>query len=327
MQGLSRPVVDLLMAGNRPTTDSSYESAWKSWRTWCVGRDQDPMSNDLNSVLDYLAGLHASGKSYSTINVHRSMLSKTLGSVDGHSIGEHPLTVRLLKACYNANPPRPRYDAAWDPDVVVRFITTSLDHNDSLSLSMLACKLVVLMALTTLLRVSELASIPASSVEFSPDSVRFALGKPRKAQRSGPLQTFTIPACPDRAVCVVATLRTYLDRTMTQRDHSSADRLFVGLVAPFRPVTSNTIARWIKSFLGIAGIDTAIFKAHSTRGAAASRAFANGVPVDSILRAGHWAAESTFARFYRRSLAETPTTASVLSLQPTAEVVGLLSHP
>lgn len=285
------------------------------------------MSNDLNSVLDYLAGLHASGKAYSTINLHRSMLSKTLGSVDGHSIGEHPLTVRLLKACYNANPPRPRYDATWDPDVVLRFITTSLDDNDSLSLSMLACKLVVLMALTTLLRVSELSSIPTSSVEFSQGSVSFALSKLRKAQRSGPLQTLTIPACPDRAVCVVATLRSYLDRTMADRDRSGMDRLFIGLVAPFRPVTSNTIARWIKSFLEIAGIDTAIFKAHSTRGAAASKAFTNGEPVDSILRAGHWATESTFARFYRRGLAGSPIAASVLGLQPAAEVVGLLSHP
>jgi hypothetical protein len=48
------------------------------------------------------------------------------------------------------------------------------------------------------------------------------------------------------------------------------------------------------------GINTAIFSAHSVRGAASSKAAAAGVPIQSILNQGHWASESTFAKFYRR---------------------------
>ena len=43
-----------------------------------------------------------------------------------------------------------------------------------------------------------------------------------------------------------------------------------------------------------------VYSAHSVRGAAATKAVNNGVPIQSILNQGHWASESTFARFYKR---------------------------
>jgi hypothetical protein len=54
-----------------------------------------------------------------------------------------------------------------------------------------------------------------------------------------------------------------------------------------------------------AGIDIESFSAHSTRGAASSKAILMGVPIDpidSVLRAANWAAESTFRQFYNREL-------------------------
>lgn len=71
-------------------------------------RSADPLSPTLKSVLQFLADFHASGKSYSTVNVHRAMLSKTLDPVVGLALGEHPLVVRLMKGCYNQNPPQPK---------------------------------------------------------------------------------------------------------------------------------------------------------------------------------------------------------------------------
>ena len=130
VQGLPSNVVQLLLAGCRPNTDAAYESAWRNWSNWCVGRGCNPLSNTLNPVLEFLTFLFASGKSYSTINVHRSMLSKTLGAVDGHNVGVHPLVIKLLRGCYNSYPP------------------VKLTGN-----------VVVLLALATLFRVSDLFSI------------------------------------------------------------------------------------------------------------------------------------------------------------------------
>jgi hypothetical protein len=67
------------------------------------------MSSSLSSVLSYLTHLFEMGKSYSKINLHRSMLSMKLGPIDHFQVGSHPLVVKLLRAAYNLNPPKPKY--------------------------------------------------------------------------------------------------------------------------------------------------------------------------------------------------------------------------
>ena len=49
-----------------------------------------------------------------------------------------------------------------------------------------------------------------------------------------------------------------------------------------------------------AGIDTAIFKAHSVRGASSTAAAEKGVLMADILRTADWSKGSTFRRFYYR---------------------------
>ena len=83
---------------------------------------------------------------------------------------------------------------------------------------------------------------------------------------------------------------------------------------PHKPVTSQRIAHWLKDVLGMAGIDTAVFSAHSTRGAATSAAFSKGVPVAEILQMADWPGASTFRRFYLREVgAGTSFSSKVLS--------------
>ncbi len=65
------------------------------------------MSPDLADVLEFLSFLATNGKAYRTVNVYRSMLSSTLGKLDGVKIGMHPLVVRLLKGIDN-HVPQPR---------------------------------------------------------------------------------------------------------------------------------------------------------------------------------------------------------------------------
>ncbi|KZR96088.1 Uncharacterized protein APZ42_009774, partial [Daphnia magna] len=239
-------LVELLVAGSRASTLSTYESAWRTSATWCYQRGEDPLSTTLAFVLEFLANLHGAGKSYSTINVHRSMLSKTLPHFEGHP---------------------------WDPNVVVSYMA-SLGENSSLPLSKLSHKTAVLLGLASLLRVSELASINFQSVTFSSSGVNFTLLKPRKAQHSGPLQSIFIPSLREPGCCPVETIKAYVDATAPHRNHSNINSLFVSCNKPHRNITSNTVSEWIRSSLAAAGIDTSVFSAHSTRGASASKALA-----------------------------------------------------
>ena len=76
--------------------------------------------------------------------------------------------------------------------------------------------------------------------------------------------------------------------------------VFLTSTKPHSPASSATIARWIKSALTEAGIDTTIFKAHSVRGASTSAAAEAGISIPEILEAADWSNQSTFERFYYR---------------------------
>lgn len=194
-----------------------------------------------------------------------------------------------------------------------------LGVNDGLRTMQLSAKTALLLALTTLMRVSELAAIDARSVQFSSVGVSFSLLKYRKTQRSGALPSFSIKSLPAGAAadsfCPVLTLRSYLEATRNNRTNAESRQfLFISVVRPFRKVVGSTVGRWIKDILRDAGID-ARFTAHSTRGAGASRAAAQGIPVMSILRLASWAAESTFTTFYRREVQQPDVGNAIMQLE------------
>ena len=74
--------------------------------------------------------------------------------------------------------------------------------------------------------------------------------------------------------------------------------LFLSWIGKHDSVTGSTIARWLKTCLTEAGIDTGIFKAHSIRGASSSKAAVSGITTADILQAADWSSESTFQKFY-----------------------------
>ena len=73
----------------------------------------------------------------------------------------------------------------------------------------------------------------------------------------------------DSRLCVVTTLEEYLRRTAPLR--GNADRLFIRYISPHKSVSIDTIGRWIKTVMALAGIDVSKFKAHSTRMASSSK--------------------------------------------------------
>ena len=74
-------------------------------------------------------------------------------------------------------------------------------------------------------------------------------------------------------------------------------RLFLSLVGKHSPVTSSTIAIWLKTCLANAGVDASSIQGHSVRGTSTSRVATSGMTVADILTAADWSSEGTFQRF------------------------------
>ena len=181
-----------------------------------------------------------------------------------------------------------------------------MGNNDSLSLKQLSWKTAMLMALTRPSRSADLSQLNLGGKQYKPEGVMFIPGSLAKQSRQGkPITEFFFPSFPhDLALCPVATLKAYEERTAPNR--GSETKLFLALIKPYKAVTSSTIARWLKSLLEAAGIDTSIFNAHSVRGASSSAAANLGIITNDILKAADWSSESVFQRFYYKPT-ENPT--------------------
>ena len=87
---------------------------------------------------------------------------------------------------------------------------------------------------------------------------------------------------------------------------------------PHKPVTSATIARWVKTVLSLAGID-GVFTAHLTRGASTSAAARARVALSDIVEVADWSRESTFIKFYHRPTQKSAFTVGVLKDQDSSD--------
>ena len=72
--------------------------------------------------------------------------------------------------------------------------------------------------------------------------------------------------------------------------------LFITTIKPHEAVSKDTISRWLKTILQRAGIDTSVYKGHSTRTASTSAANAAGIPINIIMEKAGWSKENTFAK-------------------------------
>ena len=118
-------------------------------------------------------------------------------------------------------------------------------------------------------------------------------------------------------LCVLRCLQCYIMRTdlfRPARDSNIANQLLLSYHRPHHRVQTCSIAHWIKSILGSAGIDTAIFKGHSTRSASTSKARAGGVSLEEVIKMADWSGSSSFTRFYYRPTFDNRYAMTVMSL-------------
>ena len=238
---------------------------------------------------------------YESLNTARGALSSLGIVLDGCRVGNHPLVVRFMKGVFNIRPPQPRYTVTWDVAPVLEKLS-SLHPLHTLSLKYVTLKLVTLMALTHAARVQTLHLLVLNDIIRGEDYFSIQLGGSLKQCRpKHNIRRVKFVAFPkDESLCVFTTLKHYLIHTETirQPSNSAADKLLISFIKPHKPVSGNTIARWIKSMLALSGVDVSRFTAGSVRPAAASRAKAMAVPISCIMEKAGWDRESTFAKFY-----------------------------
>ena len=298
---ISDQAVDLILSSWRDKTNANYNSAWKAWESWCSARGIYPFASDISYVLDFLADKYTAGLKYRSLNCYQSALSSVLLPVEGFQVGQHPLVARLLRGVFNCRPPQPRYSQTWEVSQVLSYIK-SLGPNEELSLKLISRKLVVLLALVLAHRCSDLGRLTLQGRKYSTEGAVLRCTGLAKQARPGKEESLR-PAVishflEDALLCQVLCLKAYERATASFRKKDSM-QLFLAINSPHQPVTTSTVARWLKQAIVVSGIEPE-FTAHSTRGASSTAAAMNGITIREVMERAGWSRQDTFCKHYFR---------------------------
>lgn len=238
------------------------------------------------------------------------------------SVGQHPLICRFMKGAHRKLPVDIPLVPLWDLSVVLDALCEHpFEPLEAVNLKYVALKTVLLLALTSAKRVSELQAL-----SISPACLQFAPGLSRVRFRPNPafvpkvldsahsypaveLEAFHPPPFSSdeerrlNCLCPVRALQMYVNRTAGLR---KADQLFVSWATPHmgKPVSSQRLSHWIVEAISLAYACRGVqppqgLRAHSTRGVPTSWALFRGISIEEICAAACWASPHTFVRFYR----------------------------
>ena len=290
--------LEVLLSSIAPSTFKQYQSSFKQWYNFCKTEDNSAfLSPNRFSVLKFLTKKFKEGSSYGTLNTHRSAISL----LSLNKIGEDFLISRFFKGVYRLRPTHPKYTHTWDVSIILNHLK-NLDLTNQ-DLTTLTLKTVMLLALASAHRVQTLTSIDIRCIVFTNFGVEIKIEELIKTSAHGrPQPLLHLPFfkdCPE--LCVASHLQKYLEYTSNIRN--DIKKLFISLTRPHKPVTSQTISRWLKRVLKDGGIDVQIFTAHSTRHASTSTAFSKGIDIETIRKTAGWSENSqVFGRFYNRQI-------------------------
>lgn len=281
------------MDGLATGTKSQYEMYIKKLISW----RGSPTPISLGEGLSFLKSLFDEGKSYSSIATAKSALSQFASFADltRGSFAEHFMVRKFMKGVFKKRPGKPKYETVWDVKPLLD-VLKSINIHDC-SLLELSTKLACLIALSTGQRLQTMAVLDLNNIIRDTNKISFPITSITKTSAPGKSFTVHIHRYPiDDSLCPLLTTYKYLERT---KDLRVSSKLFIGANKPHKPVTNQTLGRWIKAGLGKANCDAG-FGAHSTRHASSSTAAKQGVPVNKILSTVGWTNASTFQKFYRR---------------------------
>ena len=300
-KGIPECGIPTLLKSLSQSTLKQYNTVFKTWWQFCLTEKVDYLEAGIAEVITFLQKLYDTKPlSHSSFNMYRSAISLILPG----NIGQDQRITRFIKGIARLRPAKRRYDFIWDPQVVLNLLDTWYPNED-LSLEKLTKKLTVLLALITAHRIQTLVLIKVENIIISPSLIQiFIQDEVKTSLRHNNLQPcLKIPFFPEKPrICLAAVLLEYLKVTSSFRT-TGQEYLLLTTRKPYNTASTDSVSRWIRSTLAEAGVDTGIFSAYSTRHAATSAAFRNGIMLETIRKTAGWSQTSeTFARFYNKPL-------------------------
>lgn len=162
----------MILASSAAGTLKQYEKPIKLWWQFCKEEMISPFRASVTKVLEFLTDQFEKVRCYGTLNSYRSALSL----ITVENIGNDARVKRFFKGVAALKPQKPKYDYTWDPEPVLKFLSSLWPNND-LDLKQLTRKLITLLALITGQRVQTLSKINLENIRESKDIIRVLISE------------------------------------------------------------------------------------------------------------------------------------------------------
>ena len=286
---VQKETINVHNKGCRDGTKNRYKYIFRRWKKFCGERNYNTMKINTNIVLEFLPLEYNRVLPY---NVIRSVLS-AISSYLPHKVGHRNIIKKFMKGAFNLRSPKTPYHAVWDVSILLNYFQNMNTDSDMNKSKMIVCLMMLLLGT----RVNKLTHLKVTNLYITDTECTFVFDEVLKHYRpkycQKPLLFKAHPKCQE--LCPVKNLLRHSDIRLTR---SSDPALFISTTKPFKPVSKDTTARWIKNTMKEANIDTGLFTVHICRSASTSKAKIAGLNIKTILNSANWIKDNIFKRYY-----------------------------
>ena len=213
---------------------------------------KEPFKASFADGMAFLPELFHNGKgNYGVIAVARSALSATRSKQDNVAFGKDRNSSRMLRGIFKLLPSLPKHVIAYGPNIELRYMD-SLPTNKDLSLESLTKNLCTLLCFLNGQRSRSIGKLKIDKSILSHGTCVFHFDTVLKTTKPGnhqhPLVFYIYPQ--NSKLCIIVCLQEYRRRTDLARENldGNPQKLILSYAYPFKPINSQSIARYIKLF-------------------------------------------------------------------------------
>ena len=198
------------------------------------------------------------------------------------------------------------------------------EHNERLSLADLRLKAITLLALSLMLRPSDIAPkgevfnsfsgessnfiLTTDMLNFSNDGVSITLMAIKNDSSRDGFEIF-LPSIQNSKLDPVQTLKDYIRKSEPFRSDGA---VFISLKRPFNALSASSVAKILDCSIAKAGLSGQGFSAKSFRPTGATRAIDAGIDPNIVQKMGRWKCTEVFRNHYVHSKTPVEYTSSII---------------
>lgn len=296
-----------------PSTLYAYNRVVKKFASYCNDHELCFPPLQTSVVADFLCSIADNSETpRAQLKLAAAALGHVYKSFGVYNVIDNEYVQLLITALVKSGTRKPMAKSNVMPIQPFRDLFLSWPSNEHLCIKDLRLKTISLLALTLMLRPSDIApktvqfdskTMNQQSWLFTTDNVTFLASGEAKivfhgikndTSRSG----FEVILQPvqDRRLNPVQTLRDYIARTSEQRPKQNP--VFLALTPPYGPIAARTVAGVMNEAIDLAGLSGQGFSAKSFRPTGATLAVETGCDPEVAMRLGRWKTRSVFYDHY-----------------------------